>query len=152
MQVQKRRIYDITNVLEGIGLIEKHLKNNIRFRVGARVILSTAPGESRHATLFPKECILEDLPEPSCQRDIRTFRVRYIRSCAISTLPPYLNREEHSTTHSPAEISSKLAFDLVIVLLVHQGNMVTQVLIWYISHSSSTCPWMFEFCRILRLR
>lgn len=74
LQVQKRRIYDITNVLEGIGLIEKHLKNNIRFRVGARVILSTAPGESRHATLFPKECILEDLPEPSCQRDIRTFR------------------------------------------------------------------------------
>lgn len=31
-QVQKRRIYDITNVLEGIGLIEKHLKNNVRFR------------------------------------------------------------------------------------------------------------------------
>uniref|UniRef100_A0A0D9VGR9 E2F/DP family winged-helix DNA-binding domain-containing protein n=1 Tax=Leersia perrieri TaxID=77586 RepID=A0A0D9VGR9_9ORYZ len=30
--VQKRRIYDITNVLEGIGLIEKTLKNRIRWK------------------------------------------------------------------------------------------------------------------------
>ncbi|CAI0435279.1 unnamed protein product [Linum tenue] len=32
LQVQKRRIYDITNVLEGIGLIEKTSKNHIRWR------------------------------------------------------------------------------------------------------------------------
>jgi transcription factor E2F3 len=32
IQVQKRRIYDITNVLEGIGLIEKTLKNRIRWK------------------------------------------------------------------------------------------------------------------------
>ncbi|KAL5216570.1 hypothetical protein ABZP36_007971 [Zizania latifolia] len=30
--VQKRRIYDITNVLEGIGFIEKTLKNRIRWK------------------------------------------------------------------------------------------------------------------------
>lgn len=30
--VQKRRIYDITNVLEGVGLIEKNSKNLIRWR------------------------------------------------------------------------------------------------------------------------
>jgi hypothetical protein len=29
--VQKRRIYDITNVLEGIGLIQKYKKNKIRW-------------------------------------------------------------------------------------------------------------------------
>jgi hypothetical protein len=29
--VQKRRLYDITNVLEGIGLIEKKSKNHIRW-------------------------------------------------------------------------------------------------------------------------
>ncbi len=33
--MQKRRIYDITNVLEGIGLIEKKSKNNIQWRGGA---------------------------------------------------------------------------------------------------------------------
>ncbi|KAL5215518.1 hypothetical protein ABZP36_006919 [Zizania latifolia] len=32
LEVRKRRIYDITNVLEGIGLIEKKLKNRIRWR------------------------------------------------------------------------------------------------------------------------
>lgn len=32
LNVQKRRIYDITNVLEGIGLIEKNTKNHIRWR------------------------------------------------------------------------------------------------------------------------
>ena len=31
--VQKRRIYDITNVLEGIGIIEKRSKNNIQVRL-----------------------------------------------------------------------------------------------------------------------
>ena len=33
LKVQKRRIYDITNVLEGIGLIEKKSKNNIRWKL-----------------------------------------------------------------------------------------------------------------------
>ena len=31
LNVQKRRIYDITNVLEGIGLIQKECKNNIKW-------------------------------------------------------------------------------------------------------------------------
>ena len=32
LNVAKRRIYDITNVLEGIGLIEKRSKNVIHWR------------------------------------------------------------------------------------------------------------------------
>ena len=32
LAVQKRRIYDITNVLEGIGLLNKISKNNIQWR------------------------------------------------------------------------------------------------------------------------
>lgn len=33
LEVQKRRIYDITNVLEGIGLIVKKSKNNVQWRL-----------------------------------------------------------------------------------------------------------------------
>ncbi|XP_018323436.1 transcription factor E2F2-like [Agrilus planipennis] len=34
--VQKRRIYDITNVLEGIGILEKKSKNNIQWKGGSK--------------------------------------------------------------------------------------------------------------------
>ncbi|PRW33298.1 E2F family transcription factor [Chlorella sorokiniana] len=42
--VQKRRIYDITNVLEGIGLIGKCGKNNVRFTEGACVTAAAEDG------------------------------------------------------------------------------------------------------------
>lgn len=35
--VQKRRLYDITNVLEGIDMIEKMGKNSIRWKYVARL-------------------------------------------------------------------------------------------------------------------
>ena len=41
LAVQKRRIYDITNVLEGIGLIEKTIKNKIKWK-GAGGLLEYA--------------------------------------------------------------------------------------------------------------
>ncbi|XVE96321.1 hypothetical protein REPUB_Repub02eG0211400 [Reevesia pubescens] len=42
LEVQKRRIYDITNVLEGIGLIEKKLKNRIHWKG----VDASRPGEA----------------------------------------------------------------------------------------------------------
>lgn len=36
LNVQKRRIYDITNVLEGIGILEKKSKNNIQWKGGSK--------------------------------------------------------------------------------------------------------------------
>jgi len=41
--VQKRRIYDITNVLEGIGLLHKRGKNNVTWNNDPEVDLSRAP-------------------------------------------------------------------------------------------------------------
>ncbi|XP_073983805.1 transcription factor E2F6-like [Rhodnius prolixus] len=35
LEVQKRRIYDITNVLEGVGILEKRSKNNIQWSGGS---------------------------------------------------------------------------------------------------------------------
>lgn len=39
LEVQKRRIYDITNVLEGIGILEKKSKNNIQWRFVPEIFL-----------------------------------------------------------------------------------------------------------------
>ncbi|KAK8542120.1 hypothetical protein V6N13_137311 [Hibiscus sabdariffa] len=65
LEVQKRRIYDITNVLEGIGLIEKNLKNKIRWkgvddsRPGeADIDLSVLQAEIENLTM--KEHTLDD--------------------------------------------------------------------------------------------
>lgn len=43
LEVQKRRIYDITNVLEGIGILEKKSKNNIQWKYVIRKYYCTLP-------------------------------------------------------------------------------------------------------------
>jgi len=45
LHVQKRRIYDITNVLEGINILEKKSKNNIQWRCGQSMV---SQERSRH--------------------------------------------------------------------------------------------------------
>ncbi|KAG5681419.1 hypothetical protein PVAND_010857 [Polypedilum vanderplanki] len=44
LQVQKRRIYDITNVLEGIGMLEKKSKNQIQWSNGSSNRISLCDG------------------------------------------------------------------------------------------------------------
>ncbi|XP_075981481.1 E2F transcription factor 1 [Anticarsia gemmatalis] len=47
LSVQKRRIYDITNVLEGIGILEKRSKNNIQWKYGGACGDAGAGGAAR---------------------------------------------------------------------------------------------------------
>jgi len=51
LNVQKRRIYDITNVLEGIGLIEKTIKNKIKWKAGDINDLEIFRQEKSHLSL-----------------------------------------------------------------------------------------------------
>lgn len=78
--VQKRRIYDITNVLEGIGLISKKSKNNIQWRYGRRARMKSEHGQARmHArchrgrTLTP---LPGCLPLPFCLSSFQRQRSR----------------------------------------------------------------------------
>uniref|UniRef100_A0A3B4GAJ4 E2F transcription factor 1 n=1 Tax=Pundamilia nyererei TaxID=303518 RepID=A0A3B4GAJ4_9CICH len=59
LDVQKRRIYDITNVLEGIQLISKKSKNNIQW-LGNRIDAALV---SRHKELQREVCDLTDAEE-----------------------------------------------------------------------------------------
>lgn len=52
LQVQKRRLYDITNVLEGIGMLEKKSKNQIQWsRGGERPFCDAADLDDKMQTL-----------------------------------------------------------------------------------------------------
>ncbi|XP_038977504.1 transcription factor E2FB-like [Phoenix dactylifera] len=66
LDVQKRRIYDITNVLEGVGLIEKNLKN----RISCKGIDMSRPKEmddqvaalkAEVETLYTEDCSLDGM-------------------------------------------------------------------------------------------
>lgn len=59
LNVQKRRIYDITNVLEGIGILEKKSKNNIQWKCGNSILNYDIQKESDR--LEQKENMLDNL-------------------------------------------------------------------------------------------
>ncbi|KAK7463279.1 hypothetical protein BaRGS_00038146 [Batillaria attramentaria] len=80
LEVQKRRIYDITNVLEGISLIQKKSKNNIQWRgtanslsansCTARVSSEAVDLHSDIADLEAKENVLDQMIQ-NCTRQLR---------------------------------------------------------------------------------
>lgn len=63
LNVQKRRIYDITNVLEGIGILEKKSKNNIQWKCGNSLLGSGGKPDMQqeHDDLEQKENNLDNL-------------------------------------------------------------------------------------------
>uniref|UniRef100_A0A6N2LXW6 E2F/DP family winged-helix DNA-binding domain-containing protein n=1 Tax=Salix viminalis TaxID=40686 RepID=A0A6N2LXW6_SALVM len=95
LEVQKRRIYDITNVLEGIGLIEKTLKNRIRWKG----IDASRP--SSDATLSQAEIEKLTMEEHKLDDQIRWL---FVTEEDIKSLPCFLNetliaiKAPHGTT------------------------------------------------------
>ncbi|XP_039650949.1 transcription factor E2F4-like isoform X1 [Perca fluviatilis] len=90
---QKRRIYDITNVLEGVGLIAKISKSTVKWK-------GTLPGENAHHGLSNRlmalKYELEDLEQKECMLDQQKFWVEQsIRNTAedCSDLT-YVNHED----------------------------------------------------------
>ncbi|XP_030642146.1 transcription factor E2F2 [Chanos chanos] len=71
LEVQKRRIYDITNVLEGVQLIRKKSKNNIQWMVGGVFEGSAGGSEKSHqlkrelGELERQEKVLDNLIQTS---------------------------------------------------------------------------------------
>lgn len=91
LKVQKRRIYDITNVLEGIGLIKKHSKNIIQLidQQNVEVI------EEQHR-LLEEEYLNMELNEKGITRDIQAIQediARYLLKENVSDFA-YLNDQD----------------------------------------------------------
>ncbi|CAI0391189.1 unnamed protein product [Linum tenue] len=98
LEVQKRRIYDITNVLEGIGLIEKTLKNRIRWKGADASNSGNADGNSSQLQAEIEKLSLE---EQNLDNQIRWL---FVTEDDIKTLPCFLNetliaiKAPHGTT------------------------------------------------------
>ncbi|XP_071908487.1 transcription factor E2FA-like isoform X3 [Coffea arabica] len=98
LEVQKRRIYDITNVLEGIGLIEKKLKNRIHWKG----LDASRPDEVENdASILQAE--VENLSMEERRLDDR-IRWLFVTEEDIKTLPCFQNetliaiKAPHGTT------------------------------------------------------
>ncbi|XP_011309510.1 transcription factor E2F3 [Fopius arisanus] len=76
LEVQKRRIYDITNVLEGIGILEKKSKNNIQWKGGQ------LPGEQNDILELRREVNDLEAKENALDRLIHGAEERLRELCA----------------------------------------------------------------------
>ncbi|KFK29072.1 hypothetical protein AALP_AA7G085200 [Arabis alpina] len=103
LEVQKRRIYDITNVLEGIGLIEKTTKNHIRWK-GADNLGQKDLGDQIAKLKSEVECMqseesrLDDLIRErqealrSLEEDENCRRYMFMTEEDITSLPCFQNQ------------------------------------------------------------
>lgn len=84
---QKRRIYDITNVLEGIGLIEKNSKNLIRWK-------GNGPGDDNGANFAEKLSVIrQELSELEEHEKMIDEHESHIQQC-LKRLVDYQNNAD----------------------------------------------------------
>lgn len=76
LEVQKRRIYDITNVLEGIGILEKKSKNNIQWKGGQ------LPGERNDILELQKDVADLEAKENALDRLLHNAEEKLRELCA----------------------------------------------------------------------
>ena len=95
LDVQKRRIYDITNVLEGIGLIEKKSKNNIQWK-GCGDADGTDPGD-----LVQLQADVVALETKSRQMDLYVAGLIFVHPNSMHTgIYAHLDTHTHTHTHT----------------------------------------------------
>ncbi|KAK6644852.1 hypothetical protein RUM43_001125 [Polyplax serrata] len=103
LEVQKRRIYDITNVLEGIGILEKKSKNNIQWRGSPRGF--DFCDKSRSEDDSPKNGVIQELQRReeeldrlivNAEKELRQLtedkRYAYVTYEDLRNIPSYKNQ------------------------------------------------------------
>jgi hypothetical protein len=140
LQVQKRRIYDITNVLEGIGLIEKRSKNHIAWRgpagaaaaaaaVGATVSLAAhlgaagaaaaGGGGSADAAVLAADVAALEAEDASLDAHIDQMR----RTIAGLLAAPE-RAQDAWLSHADVRAAPALASDMLIAIKSPHGTML----------------------------
>ncbi|CAJ0568055.1 unnamed protein product, partial [Mesorhabditis spiculigera] len=74
---QKRRLYDITNVFEGVGLIEKRTKNVVEWKGGdleKNANAKLTPAQEKELAQLKRDCARLDEEEAELDKQIRWLR------------------------------------------------------------------------------
>ncbi|KAF7654372.1 hypothetical protein LDENG_00070360 [Lucifuga dentata] len=119
LQVQKRRLYDITNVLEGIHLIKKKSKNNIQWmgcsllevegalsqRQGLTTEVSALGEEEQKLDQLIQRCSLDDIKHQANFRDQTVIVVKAPTDTKLEIPDPDESLSIHLTsTKGPIEV------------------------------------------------
>jgi len=112
--VQKRRIYDITNVLEGIGLIEKRSKNNIQWKgMGAN------SGTNMQAEL---DALKEEVRQSSEQERWLDSAITQMQTSLRELAEDESNARHAYVTHDDVRSIAAFAPDTVIAIKAPSGT------------------------------
>lgn len=115
--VQKRRIYDITNVLEGIGILEKKSKNNIQWKCG-NAINSARYQDLQHDLKYleAKENMLHSLiytAEVNLRRVVEDKKMAYITYQDLRDIHEFKSKTVMAIKAPPeSELNVSLHFNL----------------------------------------
>ncbi|XP_077293811.1 transcription factor E2F4-like [Arctopsyche grandis] len=122
LDVQKRRIYDITNVLEGIGILEKKSKNNIQWKFDNSKVAQKKFLDRQLRCLQAKEDELDDALA-TADRDFRHLsqdtRFAYITYTDLKGLTEFKDQtvipikaplDTKIVTHPPADNCYSIQF------------------------------------------
>uniref|UniRef100_A0A7S2PI66 E2F/DP family winged-helix DNA-binding domain-containing protein n=1 Tax=Leptocylindrus danicus TaxID=163516 RepID=A0A7S2PI66_9STRA len=111
--VQKRRIYDITNVLEGVGLIEKRSKNVIAWRGNSSKSTSTSVGATSDSNLeqlrkevgnkFEEDSKL-DWWTAKVRRSLGTLKATAHLYCTADDIAEFSQCDKKISSNQPAQV------------------------------------------------
>lgn len=116
LNVPKRRIYDITNVLEGINLIEKRSKNNIQWK--GRVGDQEKPEEPNHELVAFRENVLK----LAQQEKVLDDHIDIMHNSLKSLAEDIGNIQKAYVTHSDIRCIPSLKDETVITVKAPPGT------------------------------
>lgn len=96
LHVQKRRIYDITNVLEGIGLIEKQSKNHIRWKPASANNANDGEADKNSSDIAKLRATLDRAVKDEKELDLHISSMKMSlehlsQVCVCASVPPSTN-------------------------------------------------------------